>query len=230
MRTETDYIKMQKDFYEAETPRMSEVNHRHHDANPDYWNILLGPLSEGDWTNKKVLDFGCGCGRNVMNMLGRFNVKEAHGCDISRSNIEYCKTLLTSQNYKNFKFFVTNGNDLGSAEDNHYDYIMSTIVLQHICVYSVRRKILESMYKALAPNGIVSIQMGYGVDHPNAEEYYVDAVHATSTNSGHDVKVTNASQLIKDFEEIGFENIETSIRPSFSDGHNQWIFVKATKS
>lgn len=229
MKTEIDYIKMQKDFYEAETPRMSEMNHRHHDANPDYWNILLGPLTQGDWSDKRVLDFGCGCGRNVMNMLSRFNVKEAHGCDISSSNIEYCKNLLTTQNYKNFDFYVTNGNDLGKAEDNYYNFIMSTIVLQHICVYSIRRKILENMYRALAKDGIVSIQMGFGLNHPNAEEYYVDAVHATSTNSGHDVKVTDPNQLIKDFTEIGFKEIEYVIRPSFSDGHMEWIFVKAKK-
>lgn len=230
MKNQANYTKMQKAFYEAETPIMAQMNHRHHDANPDYYGILLQPLSQGDWSKKRVLDFGCGCGRNVMNMLSnRFNLKEAHGCDISSNNIEYCKKLLTDQNYKNFNFFVTNGNDLGSAQDGHYDFIMSTIVLQHICVYSIRRKILEHMYRALSTNGIISIQMGYGHSHPNTAEYYDEAIHASVTNSGHDVRVTDPNQLIKDFQEIGFKNIETIVRPSFADSHSEWIFVKATK-
>ena len=44
-----------------------------------------------------------------------------------------------------------------------------------------------------------------------------------------DVRVTDANQLIKDFQEIGFKNIETIIRPSCHDRHSEWIFVKATK-
>jgi SAM-dependent methyltransferase len=118
---------------------------------------------------------------------------------------------------------------LGDAPSDYYDFIMSTIALQHIPVYVVRRKILEHMARTLKKGGILSIQMGYGEIHPNADTYYTNAFYATTTNSGHDVKVTDPNQLIKDFEEIGLSDIKTVIRPSFSDGHQYWIFAQGTK-
>lgn len=229
MATEQDFINMQKSFYEAETLRMAQLNHRNHDANPDYWNILMQPLSQGDWKEKKALDFACGCGRNVMNMLQHFKIGEVHGCDISQNNINYCINYLSSFGYKNFKFYITNGNDLGDAPPDYYDFIMSTIALQHIPVYVVRRKILEHMARSLNKGGILSIQMGYGESHPNAEAYYANAFHAASTNSDHDVKVTDPSQLINDFKEIGLGDIKTFIRPSFEDRHQHWIFAQGVK-
>jgi 2-polyprenyl-3-methyl-5-hydroxy-6-metoxy-1,4-benzoquinol methylase len=91
--TNDDYTLMQKTFYERETDIMSIENHGLHNDNPDYWNILLKPLTSGDWSDKLVLDFGCGCGRNVQNILNRFVVKEAHGCDISSNNVHHCEKI-----------------------------------------------------------------------------------------------------------------------------------------
>jgi 2-polyprenyl-3-methyl-5-hydroxy-6-metoxy-1,4-benzoquinol methylase len=65
-------------------------NHEIHNENPDYWNILLKSFI----TNKisksaKILDYGCGRGRNVIN-LNALGYKNVYGVDISRSNINYC--------------------------------------------------------------------------------------------------------------------------------------------
>lgn len=68
------YTEMQKSYYERETPNMKIVNHMNHNDNQDYWNILLEPLKTGNWSRKKALDFGCGCGRNVLNMSKTFNI------------------------------------------------------------------------------------------------------------------------------------------------------------
>jgi len=43
---------MQRSYYDGESGNMSVVNHSQHNSNPDYWDILLSPLSEGSWKNK----------------------------------------------------------------------------------------------------------------------------------------------------------------------------------
>ena len=59
------YTLMQKGWYNPGTN-----NHEEHNNNPDYWDILLKDLKDKDkWAGKNALDFGCGKGRNVTNML-----------------------------------------------------------------------------------------------------------------------------------------------------------------
>lgn len=229
MSTEQDYTRMQRTYYNNETPTMSVMNHSQHNSNPDYWNILLSPLKSGDWSNKKVLDFGCGCGRNVINVLENFKVAEAHGCDISITNVNYCNSLLSEKGLKNFYFFESDGRSLNPSESGVYDLIMSTIVLQHIPVYNIRKEILTDMFRCLKQDGVLSIQMGFGTAHYNTSDYYDNATYATTTNSGHDVRVTSEDQLVKDLEGIGFKDVQTFVRNAWEDSHSQWIFAIARK-
>ena len=56
---------MQKSRYNKGTS-----NHEEHNSNPNYWDILLSDLKDKElWKGKKALDFACGKGRNVINML-----------------------------------------------------------------------------------------------------------------------------------------------------------------
>lgn len=230
MEANNKYTQMQKTYYENETETMKVVNHMNHNNNKDYWDILLSPLSEGDWVKKTVLDFGCGCGRNVLNMVERFGIKNAHGCDISSNNIKYCAEFLESKGYTNCKFITTDGVSLNPVESNKYDFLMSTIVLQHIPVYEIRKTILTDFYRVMKSNGILSFQMGYGTGRPfTTSDYYDNTYDAQGTNSQHDCRVTDPKQVIDDLTEIGFTNITTEIRPSYDDNHTEWIYVKAIK-
>lgn len=221
---------MQKNLYENETPRMAEQNHKQHNSNPDYWGILLKPLTEGDWSGKVVFEFGCGCGRNIENILNSVVVKEAHGGDISSNNIEYCKQYVLDNTKKtNFKFFTTDGQTLQPAESEAYDFIFSTIVLQHIPVYNIRKKILTDFYRCAKPGAVISFQMG-GAGLAHYANYYDNVVQATTTNGGHDVVVTDPQNLVDDLTEIGFKNINYVVRPSWEDsGHSEWVFVTCNK-
>jgi hypothetical protein len=45
-----------------------------------------------------------------------------------------------------------------------------------------------------------------------------------------DVRVHTEEEVINDLKEIGFVNITTEVRDSYSDdGHPQWIYVKCYK-
>ena len=225
------YTKMQKDYYDNEgiTGNMNIENHMRHNNNPDYWKILVSDTLDPSFKEKIGLDFGCGCGRNVMNLIERF--KRLDGVDISPELIETSKKNLLALGHGSDKtlFYTCDGVSLSCIDSNTYDFIMSTIVLQHICVYDIRYNYLKEFYRILKSGGMVSFQMGYGDGHSNARNYYENYYDATGTNSGCDVKVDNPEQLIIDLNEIGFVNVQFFISSSYSDSHNQWIYIKAHK-
>jgi len=226
------YTKMQKQFYERAAAGMAVGNHKEHNQNADYWDILLGDIKEVEkWEGKKALDFGCGSGRNIGNLLNLAKWERVDGCDISEANIINTKKYLIGLGYKEDKFnaVTTDGTSLCPLEDKEYDFVMSTIVLQHICVYDIRFLILEDMYRVLNDGGLLSIQMGFGTKKENTVGYYENFYDAQSTNSECDTRVEDPDELFKDLDKIGFKDIKHEVRTSFSDSHGQWIYTKASK-
>jgi len=221
------YTGMQKHQYAEGTN-----NHENHNANPDYWNILLGDLKDKEkWNGKTALDFACGKGRNVTNMFNLCDWDRVDGIDISIKNIEYNKNEYSSQSSN---WYCNNGVDVSDLKDNEYDFIMSTIALQHISVYDIRKSLITDLLRTLKPGGLFSFQMGYGngLESPIGPRvsYYENYYDAPGTNSVCDVRVQNEEEIIKDLNEIGFVNVTTCVRESYSDsGHSHWIYIKAYK-
>ena len=122
------YTQMQLHHYEMTTDLMNVENHRGHNGNPDYWDILVND-TESTFRDKVGLDFGCGCGRNVQNLWWRF--KRMDGVDLSFGNLVHAHENLRSIGCPadRYQLFQANGVDLGNLRDNEYDFVMSTIVL-----------------------------------------------------------------------------------------------------
>lgn len=224
------YTQMQRNFYDREgtTGSMNFENHRRHNANPDYWNILVNDSSDASYKEKVGLDFGCGCGRNVQNLITRF--KRMDGIDISPVLIEQARANILKDGHspESFRLYVADGVSLNGIDDNEYDFIMSTIVLQHIAVYQIRYNYFKEFLRVLKPGGLLSFQMGFG--HRNGSSpYYENNYSSTTTNGGNDVRVDHPSQIVNDLTAIGFTDIEYVIRNPFDDYHEKWIFVKAKK-
>ena len=218
---------MQKGQYAGGTS-----NHSEHNSNPNYWDVLLGDLKDKQkWNGKVGLDFACGKGRNVTNMLSLCDWLRVDGIDISQGNISFCKSQYSNQNSD---WYCNNGTDVSDLKDNEYDFIMSTIALQHIPVYDIRKSLITDLLRTLKPGGLFSFQMGYGPGLTSSigprSSYYDNVYDAKGTNSKHDVRVHNEQDVIDDLTNIGYVNIETYVTDSFSDsGHPQWIYVKAYK-
>lgn len=222
------YTLMQKNVYSNGT-----TNHEEHNLNSDYWDILLVDLKNSDnWNGKSALDFACGKGRNVKNLHNLCKWNKVDGVDISESNIEFCK-----KNYIDYKsnWFCNNGVDLSEISSDEYDFVMSTIALQHIPVYDIRHNIMKEILRVLKSGGLFSFQMGFGVGLEDQfgrpkSSYFDNDYDANGTNSSHDVRVQNENEIINDLEKIGFVDVKTEIRNSFSDaGHPKWIYVKCLK-
>ena len=226
VNSNNQYTHMQKGAYAAGTS-----NHLEHNNNPNYWDILLSDLKDkSKWDGKVGLDFACGKGRNVTNMLSLCDWERVDGIDISSANIQYCNNTYKGQNSN---WYCNNGVDVSDLNDNEYDFIMSTIALQHIPVYDIRKSLITDLLRTLKSDGLFSFQMGYGEQIKEGESrygYYENRYNVTGTNSYHDVRVQSESEIIEDLTNIGFVNIETYVRGTFSDsGHPQWIYVKAYK-
>lgn len=208
-------------------------NHPEHNSNPHYWSILLKQLTINSekFNNKNFLDFGCGKGRNVINAHSLVKWKTADGVDISANNINFCKI-----NYSNYPstFYLNNGKDLSELESEKYNFVMSTIVLQHICVYDLRVALLKEIYRVMSPNAVFSFQMGFGdmsfVKDAQISKYYDNNYTALNSNGTYDVRVENPDNLVQDLELIGFKNTSYVIEKSWADGgHLYWIYVETYK-
>ena len=230
MDSNNKYTRMQKEHYDVGTS-----NHEEHNENSDYWNILLSDVKDNEyWKGKRGLDFACGKGRNVISMYGLCLWDRVDGVDLSQGNIDFCKT--TYQGY-NSNWYCNNGTDVSELESNYYDFIMSTIALQHIPVYDIRKSLITDLLRTLKSGGLFSFQMGYGsdlhdpmgVNRPRSA-YFDNAWDASGTNSSHDVRVQSEKEIVDDLLNIGYVNISTKVKKSFSDaGHTHWIYVKAYK-
>lgn len=220
------YTSMLDTFYRSGTN-----NHENHNANPEYYSILLKHIIDNQkiWINKSALDYGCGKGRNVSNLLNLSNWKNVDGVDISNENIIQCKN-----NFDPLKstFIKNNGSDISDIANDSYDFIMSTIVLQHLCVHELRYKIKSEIFRVLKSEGIFSFQMGCDLINKNTKnyDYYANNYAAMSSNGENDVEITKVETLIEDLIKIGFKNITYTISKSWDDDqHPQWIYVSCSK-
>lgn len=199
-----NYLFEQKKQFEDAHHLMIVDNHMQHDDDPEYWYILLKEIKNNKsyWKNKDALDFGCGCGRNIKNLLDLAEWNRVDGCDISKKNAEYAKNWINKFYTNKTETWETNGNNLQPCDENKYDFIMSHIVFQHISDYDIRFSILSDIYKCLKVGGLASLHF---MDLLISNQYY--------ENSGkiQNCRVENKQFLIDDFEKIGFNNIECTV-------------------
>jgi ubiquinone/menaquinone biosynthesis C-methylase UbiE len=235
------YTKMQRDFYNSTADIMAIENHRGHDSNPDYYGLLLKEvfINPNLWKDKVALDFGCGIGRNVDNLLKIADWKSVDGCDISVENINRAEKFLQNTHDSNkFKLYTTTGTTLNPINDNLYDFVMSTIVLQHIAVHQIRNNLLTDIFRVMKSGGLFSFQMAqYSQGYGTAAKYHDNMWNASGTNGAQDVSVDNPQDLINDLLSIGYNNISYEVRPEW-DAKNKcyldlknsrWLFIKAYK-
>jgi len=226
------YTLMQKKQYASGTS-----NHQEHNNNDKYWDVLLSDLKDTKkWKSKKALDFACGKGRNITNMFKLCEWDRIDGIDISPGNIEYCKQTYKAQN--SF-WYVNNGTDISDLRNNEYHFVMSTIALQHIPVYEIRRSLITDILRTMAPGAVFSFQMGFGAntDVQNKSAYFDNSYDARGTNSLHDVTVSSEQEIADDLKDIGFVNITSQVTDTLSSenidldlGHPAWIWVRCEKT
>ena len=237
------YKNMQKDYFEAEAENMGQHNHIQHDSNPYLWQIGYGPLfSQPDrFRHGACLDFGCGGGRNMINMAAFNLFRKVDGCDIAEGNLIQSR-LNFGKVYPDIEsdLFANSGTDCLSPFNTRYEFIFSSIVLQHIPVRTIRNSILSDLMDLLTPKGTLSFQMAMSGKkikkalglplRANAVAYFAEKTGATQTNGGCDVGIEDPQDLVSDLKALGATNVRWFITPSWEDLHPLWIWVHADKA
>jgi ubiquinone/menaquinone biosynthesis C-methylase UbiE len=232
MKTEQDYLKMQKDFYEAEAAKWSLENkdpvvgsYDAHNAWTDYDEFLF---KDFDTTGQVALEYGCGPGRNLIRFAPRF--ERVDGVDIAQTNLDKARINLDAAGIEAYKLLLCDGKSI-PVEDETYDVVFSVICLQHIPCYSIRFSIFKDVHRVLKPGGHFCFQMAYGGRGGMTSFYYENYTRATETNGGYDVAITSEDGLRSDLiDKIGFKDYKSDIRPlGPGDSHGAWIWVQVQK-
>jgi SAM-dependent methyltransferase len=191
----------------------------------DYERWLLGGVSIN--RGALALEYGCGPGRMLRRLAGHF--ERVDGADISPDVLEVARRQCGQLSVQP-RLILTDGQGLPSSVADVYDVAFSVICLQHICVHAIRRSILESLFRALKPGGLLTLQMGYGPGHGAMVDYYDHFVDAPGTNGKADVSVLHPGEIGADLAAIGFESQAYALTPTGpGDMHGAWIFVRALK-
>jgi len=200
MEINQEFLKKQKSEFESTHHLMIENNHFVHNADPEYWDILLKEIKyePEKWKGKIALDFGCGCGRNLKNLLDLAEWDMVYGCDISKQNTDYAFNFANEFYPNKIKTWENNGKDIQPCEENSIDFVMSHVVFQHISNHNVRYSIMSDIYKCLKPDGFASLHY---LDMSISNSYY------ENLNVYQNCRVENPQYLIDDFEKIGFKNV-----------------------
>jgi SAM-dependent methyltransferase len=122
------------------------------------------PLRHG-----RALDFGCGVGRLTQALCAHF--EHCWGVDIAPSMIRLANTY--NRHGPWCCYFLNETDNLGVFPDNHFDFIYTTIVLQHMEPrYS--RKYIEEFLRVLARGGVLVFQIPSAriQSEPMAEQAY----------------------------------------------------------
>ncbi len=225
------YTQMQLNQYNELAAQWSEQNREPvvgsfdaHNNWPDY-EFLFERIN--NQSEKIGLDFACGPGRNLVKYSRRF--KRLDGVDISPINIEKARNYTTNYGVTP-TLYTSSGVDINVVPSDEYDFVMSTIALQHICVYDIRYSIMKDIHRVLKDGGIFTAQMGFGSPSPMTVGYYENYYDAEGTNRTCDVCIENIEQLTNDLFKIGFKDFQykiTKVGPG--DCHPNWIYFSCIK-
>ena len=231
-----NYQKMQKRSYQSYTNDFEDSknlcvgNFDIHESYP-YEEYLLEKY-RGNFGN--ALDFACGMGRMINRMSNHF--KFVDGVDLNKNNLDYAHQYLSKNGLSNERYSLFLSDGIGvNGINKKYDFIYSTIALQHICSHTIRTQIFKDLNKLLKEGGSCCFQMGFGWD--NGINWFDNNFSARTTNAGNDVTIPNSYHLdsiTEDFESMGYKDIsyEYKISPHPEHGnlyHPIWIFIHLKK-
>lgn len=104
---------------------------------------------------KRVLDFGCGVGRITRAFANKF--EECVGVDISYKMIQLAKKMNSS--FTNCRFVLNEKADLKIFDNNYFDMIYASIVLQHISDTNIIKSYISEFVRILVPGGLLVFQL-----------------------------------------------------------------------
>lgn len=139
------------------------ISTTYEDKKTDYPLTLCKYLFK-NFSNKKVLDVGCGNGEVTKNLLSLG--LDAYGIDFSEAAKDSLGPKFNKVNFQkdNFPF-----------DDNTFDIVFSKSVIEHLEEPDI---LIKESYRVLKPGGII-ITMTPSWKHNFREQFYIDHTHVT---------------------------------------------------
>ena len=106
---------------------------------------------------QRALDFGCGVGRLTRALGTRFG--SALGVDISAGMVEQARRL--NEAFPACEFCVNAAPDLGQLEAESFDFVYSSIALQHLPTVPEIERYVTEFLRVARPDGLVV----FGIPH-----------------------------------------------------------------
>ncbi len=107
-----------------------------------------------DVLGHRALDFGCGPGRLTQALAAHF--EQVDGVDISPSMIALAERL--NQRADHCRYHLNETDDLRRFADHTFDFVYSSITLQHVGPANAR-SYLKELIRVLAPGGVLVFQL-----------------------------------------------------------------------
>jgi ubiquinone/menaquinone biosynthesis C-methylase UbiE len=127
----------------------------------NYLLVDMVRISQGrDPKSLRILEIGCGIGRMTRYLADIFG--EVCGTDVSGEMIQQARVRM--QNFPNVKVYETSGVDFVVFPDNHFDFIFSAYVFQHVPSADVVRSNILEAYRVLKPGGVFKFQVNSTVN------------------------------------------------------------------
>lgn len=126
------------------------------DAPITYWCRALGSFGEftkairkyhGPKPIKRLLDWGCGCGRVTSLFLQHSNISEIFGCDIDREAVDWCTGNLQPGHFSSIEPYPPTRFD-----NNLFDVVLGYSVFTHL-VRDLQLDWLKEMNRIMTPGG-----------------------------------------------------------------------------
>ena len=104
----------------------------------DDLEIGLGGAGSSLSACKRILDWGCGCGRTLRWLHGYTSNCELYGCDVDATAIKWCR-----DNLKGMQFEITGSHPPLPYGDRFFDLVFGVSVFTHLNAEFQRRWLLE---------------------------------------------------------------------------------------
>jgi len=162
------YLRMQKTQYAAQFAAFGDagvVGHYDFHEQVPYETLLLHLFGDvrrpifPSFAGRTALDYGCGEGRMIRRLSHVF--ERVDGVDISEDMANNARARCAGS-----QVWTTSGADCADAQSESYDFVYSTIAIQHIGSFDVRDSIIKDLWRVLKPGGKGTLQMLFSKHYP----------------------------------------------------------------
>jgi len=131
------------------------------DEDPLYAQIcleknILGYVADEAFKDKRLLDFGCGCGASTMILARMFPATRIVGIELSSDLLSIAKLRAQYYGFEHVEFWVSPSGKELPENIGEFDFVVLSAVVEHL-LPDERKVILNQLWSVLKPGGVLFI-------------------------------------------------------------------------